>query len=249
MGIVLRFTYVFEKGVIHIKPIIGITMSENVGESVVKVLYSEAIVKAGGVPIYLPSEGIDHIDTFVAKIDGLLLTGGEDVDPTHYGEDPHYGLGTVTPKRDLFELRLVKAVLQSNKPILGICRGMQVINIVAGGSLYQDLFHQHKKPIIQHNQRAPVHHASHFIELEKDSLLQKIMDENSIKVNSFHHQAVKDVPSPFIVSARTSDGVIEAIESEQHKFVIGVQWHPEALRDRYSSKLFTQFIKESSGKI
>lgn len=208
--------------------------------------YSRAIVKAGGIPILLPSEGIPHINRLITKIDGLLLSGGGDVDPALFGEEPHRHLGNVTPERDHFEFQLAKAMLQGEKPMLGICRGMQVINIAAGGNIYQDIYSQCQAPILQHSQRAPAQHASHFIQLEKGSILQSIMGEKSVKVNSYHHQAVKDVPDPFVVSARSSDGIIEAIESSTHRFVVGVQWHPEALRDAYSSKLFAEFIKESS---
>lgn len=214
-----------------------------------KAFYSEAIIQAGGIPILLPSEGVGYIQTLRGTIDGLLLTGGGDVDPALFGEEPHQHLGNVTPERDLFEIVLVKAMLEVNKPILGICRGMQVINIAAGGSVYQDMYHQCEFPVIQHSQQAPVHHASHFIQLKKGSLLQKMMDKNQLKVNSFHHQAVKDVPFPFVVSAHSSDGIIEAIESSSDSFVVGVQWHPETLKDASSLKLFTEFIQESSEKI
>lgn len=213
-----------------------------------KSFYSESVVKAGGIPILLPSEGAGHIKTLVTKIDGLLLTGGGDIDPALFGEEPHPHLGNVTPERDRFEISIVQAMLPLNKPILGICRGMQVINVAAGGKVYQDIYRQCQGPFIQHSQQASVHHASHFIQLEKGSLLQKMIGETQVKVNSFHHQAVKDVPFPFKVSGRSSDGVIEAIESSTHPFVVGVQWHPETLKDASSLKLFAEFIKESSEK-
>lgn len=229
------------------KPIIGITASENGKETHVKEPYITRIVEAGGVPIILPSIANEQIQFLLARIDGLLFTGGEDVDPFHFGAEPHHALGVVTPRRDHFEMALMKAALEKNKPILGICRGMQVLNIVLGGNMYQDIMAERTEKSLQHIQKAPASHASHLVHVTAGSLLKEIVKTDNIRVNSFHHQAVKDVPAPLIVSAASSDGIIEAIESSQHLFVIGVQWHPEDLTDDYSARLFTKFIEESSG--
>lgn len=133
-------------------------------------------------------------------------------------------------------------------PIFGICRGMQILNVASGGNLYQDIYKQRKQISIQHSQKAPTEHASHLVHIEEGSLLRKIMGTEKMLVNSFHHQAVKVVSEQFIISARATDGIIEAIESVAEPFVIGVQWHPEALVDQSAVKLFEQFIRESSGR-
>ena len=230
------------------KPIIGVTVSENGKETHVKDTYLQRISSAGGIPLILPSQLVCDIDVLLPRIDGFLLTGGEDVDPRYFSEDPHYKLGTVTPRRDAFEIRLVKKLLQAKKPVFGICRGMQVIAVAAGGNMYQDLYEQRIETSIQHAQKAPASHPSHLIQLSVGSKLREIAGKEVIRVNSFHHQAVKDVPKSFIISAITNDGVIEGIESIMHPFLVGVQWHPEELQDAFSERLFKKFIIESSGK-
>lgn len=231
------------------KPIIGITASENGKETHLKDTYVKRILEAGGLPIILPSLLTDD-DTKLSlqRLDGLLLSGGEDLNPLYFDEDPHSHLGVVTPRRDAFEISLVKHALKMNLPILGICRGMQILNVAVGGSMYQDLYKQRQQTSIQHSQKAPTDHASHFVHVKEGSLLRKLIGAEKILVNSFHHQAVKVVPEPLIISARANDGVIEAIESRTASFVIGVQWHPEELNEQHAAKLFEQFMIESSGK-
>lgn len=245
MGFVLWFTDVFKKGGIYMKPIIGITASENGKGTSLKDTYVKRVLEAGGVPIILPSLLTDQIEQLLKRIDGLLLSGGGDIDPNYFGEDPHPYLGEVAPRRDGFEIALAKQALHMNTPILGICRGMQVLNVAAGGNMYQDLSKQRKEESIQHSQKAPTHHASHTVHLKGESLLKKLIGAEEVRVNSFHHQAVKNVPEPFIISARSNDDVIEAIESLTNNFVVGVQWHPEELMDVHSTKLFEKFIEES----
>lgn len=230
------------------KPIIGVTASENEKETHLKGTYIQRILEAGGIPMILSSDLVGNIDSLITRIDGFLLTGGGDIDPIYFDEDPHPNLGDVTPKRDAFEIQLVKSALQTKKPMLGICRGMQVIIVAAGGNMYQDLYKQRTKMTIQHDQQAPTSHASHSIQLTAGSRLREIAEAAEIRVNSFHHQAVKDVPEPFIISAVSNDGVIEAIESAEHPFIVGVQWHPEDLQDAFSEKVFEKFIIESSGE-
>lgn len=231
------------------KPIIGITSSIEKDESTHKVYDHnvQAIEKAGGIPVCLPNiSDEDSIKTIARKIDGLLGSGGYDVDPLLYGEEPHQKLGIVTPRRDQFELALYKEMLQLNKPILGICRGMQMLNIAAGGSLYQDIYAQKEEDLLKHSQEAPTYYGTHFVTIEESSLLFEIVQQKKLKVNSSHHQAVKDVPTPFKVSGKATDGIIEAIESANHSFVLGVQWHPENMvekGDQPSAFIFEAFIE------
>jgi putative glutamine amidotransferase len=177
------------------------------------------------------------------RMDGLLLTGGGDIDPTLFGEEPLPGLGSITPERDTLEIALIGHMLKANKPIFAICRGCQILNIAAGGDMYQDLYTQ-RDNLLQHTQHAPRSHTSHTLEVVEDSLLHRISGEVSFKVNSFHHQAVRNLAPGFVVSAAAKDGVIEAFESRNHTFVLGVQWHPEfmAEKDEVSQRLFNTFV-------
>lgn len=210
--------------------------------------YVNAVIRAGGIPFILPcSHEVDYIQ-FVKRLDGLLLTGGGDMNPMLFGEEPHQNLGYVNPVRDAFEYTLAQKMLKENKPILGICRGLQILNIVLKGNMYQDIYAQNHSKLLQHNQNAPRSHRSHVVQVKKETLLYEIAQVHEFKVNSYHHQAVKDVLKPLIISATAKDGIIEAIESTNHRFVLGVQWHPEVLAesgDRVSLNLFAQFIKQS----
>ncbi|MFA9555777.1 gamma-glutamyl-gamma-aminobutyrate hydrolase family protein [Evansella sp. AB-rgal1] len=206
-----------------------------------------AITKFGGVPVVLPNISDEKsIDKLIDSIDGLLVTGGGDIDPTLFGEEPHPDLGEINPERDVFEMILIKKCLDRNIPILAICRGCQILNIAAGGDMYQDIYAQTFHQLLQHSQRAPRTHTSHFVEVAEDSLFHQIVQSSKFKVNSYHHQAVRDLADGFKVSAKSSDGIIEAFESEHHKFVFGIQWHPENLLqtdDINSVKLFKAFIE------
>ena len=205
----------------------------------------QAVTAFGGVPIVLPNLNEDEVDAIASMLDGLLLTGGGDIDPTLFGEEPHVGLGSITPERDFFEIRLIQKMLELNKPILGICRGAQILNIAVGGDMFQDIYSQNERTLLQHDQQAPRWHASHFVDVTKDTLLYQIAQTNRFKVNSYHHQANRKVPAGFQVSAVSSDGIIEAIESTVHEFVLGVQWHPETMlmkKDTISEKMIRAFI-------
>ncbi len=228
------------------KPMIGITASLEANTIKLQRENGKAIEQAGGLPVILPYvDQQDTVDELVGRLDGLLLSGGGDIDPFLFGEEPIPGLGSITPDRDWLEGQLIHRFLESGKPILGICRGCQILNVIAGGGMYQDIYSQKKdEGLLQHVQRAPRDHVSHLITMEKGSLLSRIFVEDSVKVNSFHHQAVGSMAPGFIVSARSSDGLIEAFESINHPFVLGVQWHPEDLFHKYPSmaKLFLAFV-------
>ncbi|WP_172372031.1 gamma-glutamyl-gamma-aminobutyrate hydrolase family protein [Sporosarcina jiandibaonis] len=228
------------------KPVIGITTGiESVKKHQLNTNYVTAIIRAGGLPLILPIGIETDVKQVAQMLDGLLLTGGGDIDPNLFDEEPHALLGEVTPTRDTLEIELVNEFLRVNKPILGICRGHQILNVALGGAIIQDIHSQSSNTILQHSQKAPRSHRSHFVQVEKESILESITETPKIKVNSFHHQAVKDVPKPLMISGTASDGIIEAVESTAHHFVLGVQWHPEALAengDAVSLGLFNKFI-------
>jgi putative glutamine amidotransferase len=226
------------------KPVIGLTCSIDSQKHFLNNDYAEAIIRAGGFPLVIPMGTESDIVQFAGMVDGLMMTGGNDPNPHLFGQDPHPKLGEVTPERDALEVELARHFLYLNKPILGICRGMQIMNVAVGGTLYQDIS-QHKAELIQHEQDAPREHASHYVQVEEGSLLYRLAGENRITVNSFHHQAVRDVAPSFVVSGIASDGIIEAIESRRHRFVLGVQWHPEGMAmkgDPLSIKIFEHFL-------
>ena len=228
---------------------IGITTDiENESKHVLNNNNVQAVLRAGGLPVVLPIGIEQDVKQLSTMLDGLLLTGGGDIDPMLFGEEPHKHLGDISPSRDSAEIALVQEMLKNNKPILGVCRGLQIINIALGGNMYQDIYSQRDVPLLQHAQKAHRYHQSHFVQVKEGSLLESITKSEQIKVNSYHHQAVKDVPLPFIISGVASDGTIEAIESTEHSFVLGVQWHPEALADNketVSLRIFEKFLKKS----
>lgn len=230
------------------KPVIGITTDvQQDGENILKNTYVQAVIRAGGLPMIVPVGLEQDVEQLIEMFDGLLLSGGNDINPMLFNEEPHEYLGVVSPSRDSSELELARRMLKTGKPILGICRGLQVLNVAVGGTLYQDLYKQNDSPILQHIQKAPNTHCSHYVQLDKGSLLESIAGSERIQVNSYHHQSLKEVPSDFKVTAVASDGIVEAIESTDEQFVLGVQWHPEALSaagDAVSLRIFERFISE-----
>ncbi|MBC5637715.1 gamma-glutamyl-gamma-aminobutyrate hydrolase family protein [Ornithinibacillus sp. BX22] len=230
------------------KPLIGVITSTDLDGDV----YYEgkdnvnAILKAGGVPILLPYyEQEEDLTAIAGMIDGLYATGGYDIDPTLFGEEPHPNLGTILPERDTFEISIMKKMLELEKPILGVCRGSQTLNIALGGDMYQDIYAQIPSTLLQHRQNAPKYHGSHFVEVKEGSLLHRLTGETKLRVNSRHHQANRNVPNPLQISATASDGVIEAIESTEHQFALALQWHPENMfmaNDTPSAAIFKGFI-------
>jgi len=193
--------------------------------------YRQSILHVGGEPRVL--EASADVEQAIAGIDGLMLTGGDDVAPSRYGAAPHETVHEAEPGRDEFEIALVAAARARNLPILAICRGIQVLNVACGGTLVQDIPSQvtgalpHSLPVPQHQP----YDLAHEIWVDKDSLLARLMRERlvdeALEVNSRHHQAVKDVAKGFVATATAPDGVIEAIEDPAARFCLGVQWHPE----------------------
>lgn len=207
----------------------------------------QALHEAGGLPYVLHYvDDKDVIKQIAEAIDGLYLTGGNDIDPTIFGEEPHPNLGEINPIRDGFEIALIQQMLTQDKPVLGVCKGTQMINIALGGDMYQDICTQIDTPLLQHAQNAPPEHGSHYVAIQANSLLNNITGKEKIKVNSRHHQANRTPGENMIHSGIASDGVIEASESTQHSFVLGLQWHPEnmaAKGDENAKKIFNRFVE------
>lgn len=229
------------------RPIIGITCSHDVGldRAFLPYAYSRAIEQAGGIPLLLPNiRDYCGITKMLQLVNGVMFSGGVDVDPVHQGHEPLPGLGELTPERDLFELALAKVALEADKAILGICRGMQLLNVVAGGTVHQDV-KRTIKGVLKHSQDAPRWYPTHKIKILPGSILAEMLGGPEIRVNSFHHQAVDRVATGFRVTAVAEDGVIEAIESTNHSFVIGIQSHPEAMweRDPQFLRIFKTFVE------
>jgi putative glutamine amidotransferase len=207
---------------------------------------------AGGLPILLPvTQEQACLEAYINIIDGLLLTGGnEDVSPLLYNENPLQQIKLISPERDSFEIALIKMAFDNQMPILGVCRGIQTLNVAMGGNLYQDIFIQ-VPDCIGHNPEAlPVDVLFHEIYFKKGSRLEKIFGCNSIQSNSFHHQAVKNVAPGFYATAFSVDNIIEAIEHAGDLPIIGVQCHPEDLTIKYPAfiRLFKFLVEEASKK-
>lgn len=207
--------------------------------------YVESVINAGAVPFIIPfTTHKETLDANVEMLDGLIITGGYDINPLRYNEDPHEKLQEVSQERDEFEFYVFEKALEKKVPILGICRGHQLINVACGGSLYQDIS-LIEGSYIKHSQKTLCKSSTHKVEIAKDSMLSEIFGEETL-VNSFHHLALKDIATGFKVTARAKDGVVEAIEKEGDHFVMGVQWHPETLTEEREDmlNLFSYFIKK-----
>lgn len=233
------------------RPVIGVTVSYRFLEDMccARGTYARAIAEAGGVPVCLtPFCRPEHLGDILALADGLLFSGGADVDPVWFGEQPLGSLGPVDPVRDEFEMALAHRAIEAGRPVLGICRGIQVLNVAAGGTLYQDLKSQ-VAGALKHWQEGPRWHASHSVYVKEGSLLGSVMGAGEHRVNSFHHQAVQQPGSGFRVCATAGDAVVEAIEHAGGGFLVGVQWHPEDMfgRDAAATALLRQFIEAARG--
>lgn len=225
------------------KPLIGITgdVEERDGRVYIYVdhRYGKLVEESGGIPVLIhPTRSVKDI---VSRINGLLLSGGEDIHPRYYGEEPGYPMTLSPDMRTEFELSLLRESAAAGTPILGICHGMQLINVAFGGTLYQDLPVQ-----IEGAANHKLGDKRHGVLIEEGSLLLKAVGKREIDVTSTHHQAVREPGSSLRVCARSHDGIIEAIELPGHPFLIGVQWHPEKDPDENSSRLFNSFILSSS---
>ena len=198
--------------------------------------YLTSVIAAGGIPLVLsPLIGADHAGAALDGLDALLLTGGEDADPSLYGAAPSPHLGTVSRERDLFELALFAAARERQMPVLGICRGIQLINVAAGGSLWQDLPTE-RPGDVNHNPATPRATAAHGIRVLPDSRAADALGRLEFDANSFHHQAVRDLGHGLVATAWAADGLIEAVElAAGDGWVLAVQWHPEDMTGRAES--------------
>lgn len=204
---------------------------------------SDLLKDANAVPMILPLSSPDIAKDYIDKIDALILAGGSDVDPLLYDEEPKEKIGPTNPKRDAFEIALIREAWRQKKPILGICRGLQLLNVYFGGSLFQDLSYN-PNVTVQHVQETPWKFPTHSITLEPGSFLGNILGPTQ-KINSYHHQAIKDLADVFKPIAWSADGIIEGIESvDASQKVIGIQWHPELLVEMITEHglIFEEFV-------
>lgn len=228
-------------------PLIAVTCMYDDKErrSFLKDGYIQALERVGAVAAVLPPSLSPQASAqALSRMDGLLLSGGTDVAPLRYGQQPRPNLGPVDPLRDEQEFALVRKAIELGLPILGICRGMQVINAVLGGDLIQ-----HIDGNIQHQQQAPGWHRHHSVRIEPGTILARALGRSELGVNSFHHQAVGTVAPGLKVSARSPDGIIEAVESSE-PWILAVQWHPELMWQRHEEFLgiFRAFVGACRGE-
>jgi putative glutamine amidotransferase len=195
-----------------------------------KVAYADAILRAGGLPLVLPyAEDPSVIEGYLERISGLVVTGGAfDIPPDVYGDVARDGLGALKPGRTAFETELLTGALKRNLPVLGICGGMQLLHVVLGGTLFQDI-RREVADAREHEQKHDRTQPQHPVDVKDGTLLAELIGRGQVMVNSTHHQAARRTPENVRVSALAPDGVIEAIESRAHPFAVGVQWHPELL--------------------
>ena len=220
------------------RPNIAITPSYNNGFIRMRPTYLNAVWAAGGIPSYVAyTTDPKKIAEYVAEFDGFLFAGGVDVHPRHYGEEIQFDSVEVFEARDDFEIALYADAIKSGKPILGICRGVQLINVAEGGSLYQH--------IDGHSQEESGTVQTQKVLLENDTPLSRMANgAESIMTNTFHHQAVKQIAPGFLPMAWSEEGICEGIYNPEHKFLMGVQWHPEIFwqNDETATNLFKEFI-------
>ncbi len=226
-------------------PRIGITCGEDLMEGKVFLTeyYHRCVHKAGGLPFLLPPVP-ERVSSYLENLDGLILAGGVDVDPFYFNEEPIEGMGEITPNRDSFEVKLTQVAVTANTPILAICRGVQVLTIALGGSIYQDIYSQLSRTI-KHSQQAPRWYPTHSIQINESSLLDEVVGDNYMRVNSFHHQAVSTLAEGMDAIATSDDGIIEAVSMPKKRFVLGVQWHPECMAHRcpQQQEIFNAFVR------
>ena len=228
------------------KPVIGISMDTGMKKKysrfpwfAIRDNYINSIINSNGLPLMLPSKP-NLADHYFKLIDGILITGGDfDIDPKLYGEKKSKAVVRIDKQRTDFEIKIARLALKKNKPILGICGGQQLLNVALNGSLIQHIV----KITIKHEQIQPRNKFSHKVQINLKSKLYKIVKKKEFRVNSAHHQAIKKVGKNLDVNAIAEDGIIEGIESKNHKFFLGIQWHPEFLISNYDKRIFKAFIK------
>jgi len=247
----------------RVRPLIGITTSEVRpltyshdapldepfrAEMALGITYTNALELAGATPVVLPPLGEETIPSLVERLDGLCLSGGPDVDPAEYGADRHPQLGPTWRRLDRFELAVARAADQRGLPILGICRGSQVLNVARGGDLIQHLTADGDgaESPLHHRQRVPGEQPTHEIEIAAESVLADAIETTTLEVNSFHHQAVKTLGDGLVATAHAPDGIIEAIEDPTAPLFLGVQWHAEFDTERATGRALLGTLVEAA---
>jgi len=227
------------------RPVIGITMygRNEKDQLYLPGTYADAVQAAGGRAVLLPPDERDPVSIF-EFVDGLILAGGGDIEPAHYGGQPHPEIYMTDPVRDAFELALVEALRDKKTPVLGICRGLQLLVVADGGSLYPHLPDEFGSSVP--HRKAPWIPSEHPVTLEGDSRLAQLLGATTFAVPSSHHQATRRVPDGWRVVARAVDGVIEALEFEAHPWMFAVQWHPEKSQDRPHQKIFQALVQAAA---
>lgn len=236
-------------------PVIGITTSRATNKMSFPILYigeayTQALIRADACPVLIPS-GLPEtaLHALVSRLDGILFSGGGDVEPERYGSRPHPLVSDMDRDRDRVEIQLIRDSIQSGLPFLGICRGLQVINVALGGSLYEDILDQHPQAVRhQYASEYPRDYLAHPVTLAGTSRLSRILGTTSTQVNSLHHQGIRDLAPGIMASACSPDGIVEALEVPGHRFGLAVQWHPEWMAaDPGMTALFRAFVEAAEG--
>lgn len=238
-------------------PIIGVTANYNppekggqFGSMTLGESYIQAILRAGGLPVILPvGLSPDQLRDLFARLDGVLLTGGSDVDPQRFGGAPHPRVYGIDPLRDDLEIRLVRMAAEDGKPFLGICRGVQVINVALGGTLYTDIGDQ-MDGSLRHDWYPDIarDYLAHAVTLTPESELAKVLGGAAFQVNSLHHQGLQQVAPSLRAVAFAPDQLVEGVEIPGHPFAFGVQWHPEWLQEHAPQRLLFQALIQASSR-
>ena len=209
--------------------------------------YITMVEKCGGIPIILPVGDTAYIDDILDSIDALIISGGSDVGPDLYGEFPIPELGKVNPRRDIYEIPLIRKAYERDMTVLGICRGIQIMNVALGGTLYQDIVKE--LGVLPHSiPNYPRNTGWHKVTFTKGSMIEEIFGKSSIMTNSYHHQAVKIPCRDSVITGKTEDGVAEVLEFPKKKFFLAVQWHPEMMYDSEEQLLLTRALISACSK-
>lgn len=207
--------------------------------------YAQGLEAAGAVPVILPlTTDQEALKRYAQTFDGFLFPGGHDLDPALYGQNPTDQCGTVCPQRDSMERKLFPLTLETGKPLLGICRGIQLFNVMLGGSLYQDIPTECPSDV-EHHETPPYDKVAHPVTVEQGTPLYQAVGVTQMGVNSYHHQGIKELGKGLRVAAKAPDGMVEAVYLPDHPFALAVQWHPEfsRLSDENSRRIFEAFVK------
>jgi putative glutamine amidotransferase len=237
-------------------PLIGITTDRQLnafGQPQIYIMepYVKSVIQAGGAPVLIPLGLPDEmLKEILGKVAGVLLTGGGDIHPELYGGEPHPRVAGIDEDRDRIEIQTIKEILRVRKPFLGICRGLQLVNVAAGGTLYTHISDQHPQAIEHYYYpNWPREHIAHSVEVKPESRLAKVLGGSQAAVNSQHHQGIEKLAPGLEATAHAPDGLVEAVEMPHYPFGLAVQWHPEWLQDQAPMRsLFAAFVKAAQLK-